>query len=127
MSVAKKMIITIALLASTFTAQAYTADSKEYQDAMSEYGKKLFAARYTEKWCSAKHGVRFNETYFRAGPPNLWGKEVYDKFMSAAMWGTRKQMDKQIVALGADNFCTVMVEFYKENYRDAVKPVLFDK
>jgi len=127
MSVAKKIITAIALFASTVTAQGYTADSDEYRHAMSEYGKAIFAARYTEKWCGKVHGIHFNEVYFRAGPPNLWNKEVYDKFMAASMAYTRSLMDKHIVELGEDQFCTTMVNFYKSNFRDAVKPVLFDK
>jgi hypothetical protein len=105
--------------------KSYKAGSEEYRNAMSEYGKEIFAARYTEKWCGMRKGVHFNEVYFRVGPPNLWDKNVYDKFMSAAMGYTRSLMDKQIVALGEDQFCMAMIEFYKENYRDAVKPVMF--
>lgn len=126
MSVAKKIAI-IALLASTSTAQAYTADSKEYQDVMSEYAKKVFAARYTEKLCYKQEGIRYNETYFSVAPPTLWTKEVYDKFMGASMVRTRGLMDKELVRLGEGTFCQAMRSFYTLNYREAVKPVLFDK
>jgi hypothetical protein len=73
--------------------KSYKADSEEYRKAMSEYGKEIFAARYTEKWCGKVYGIRFNEVYFRVGPPNLWNKEVYDKFMATSSLGITFKLD----------------------------------
>jgi hypothetical protein len=80
-SIAKELIIIMALIVSRAAAQAYTSDSKKYQDAMTQYGKEIFAASFTENLCSKKSVERFNEVYFRAGPPRLWHDDVYQKFM----------------------------------------------
>lgn len=124
MSVAKKLITAIALLSLTTSAQAYTPDSQEYKDALSQYGKTLFGARYTSKLCG-KYGISFNEPYFRVGPPNLWDAKAYDQFMGAVMTTVKLRMDNKYVELGEDNFCKSMIVFFKETYRDAVRPVKF--
>lgn len=124
----KKIAIALTLLASPAMADPiapFSAEDPAYVQALSQFGKEVFATRYATRHLCKDYNIAYRQEYFFKAPPNLWTNERYDAFMAKVMTETKVVMDRQEQALGHIKFCQSYVQFVLKTHEKGNLPIEF--
>ncbi len=129
MSIAAKTLA-VFMLVSTAGEHAPFAQqgTPEYNESLRWYSKEMITASYATKVCKPLYPkIRSNEAYFDYWMPPFFGsKEENAKKIRPYMDETIDKMNDQIIALGQDEFCKLVIKFLRENSAARGPAILID-